>query len=150
MTDAIELRGRRKSELREAFRAIERDPERGPGTVVAFANWDDTRPYVDATLRGLLETGSITEPVKDERGRAVVTILGEGEDPGSSEPAQVTLQPAQIDQNRPEPPPQSGPGSGVEHWREYATETTQTAPNFWADKSRTEIIEALESQGVPV
>lgn len=166
--DAIELRGRRKSELREAFRSIQHDPERGPGTVVAFANWHDAHPHVDATLRGLIETNSITEPVRDNRGRAVVRILGENEDWRSSDVVDLTQvsidkeaaavfteevpqsAPSPSAQDRPEPPPQSGQGSGVENWREYAAATTGTPASDWADKSRSEIIDDLASRNIAV
>jgi len=163
MTDNIlVLRGRRKSELRKAFRAVQRD--QGPGTIVAFTG-AGVLPFVDATIRGLLETNSITEPMYDGQGRALVRILGEGEDSRTAEPVDLSgddvdaLVDPDFEPPEPEqpavtgdrnPPPQAGPGSGVGAWRDYAAAVTGESSEVWAEKSRTQIIEELSARNVPV
>lgn len=71
MTDPIVVRGSRKSVLRRRFREIQR--EHGAGTIVAFANGKSR--VAQECLRGLMETGSITDPVYSREGFAVVKIV---------------------------------------------------------------------------
>lgn len=52
------------------------------------------------------------------------------------------------EQERPERPPTSGPGSGVAAWREYAAAVTGSPAESWAALSREEVIELLDSEGV--
>lgn len=46
----------------------------------------------------------------------------------------------------PRRPPNSGPGSGADAWRRYAAEVTNSPPESWANLSREEIIELLDSE----
>lgn len=71
MTDPIVIRGPRKSVLRKRFREIQR--EHGAGAIVAFANGKSRA--AQECLRGLMETGSITDPVYSREGFAVVKIV---------------------------------------------------------------------------
>lgn len=43
-------------------------------------------------------------------------------------------------------PPKSGPGSGIEAWREYAAKMTNSPVESWSTLSRDEIIELLDSE----
>lgn len=48
----------------------------------------------------------------------------------------------------PQRPPTSGPGSGVEAWRRYAADVTDSPLESWSSLTRDEIIELLDSEGV--
>lgn len=62
--------------------------------------------------------------------------------PAAAEPTRAKPESA------PQRPPASGPGSGVEAWRQYAAEVTGSPAGSWATLTRDEIIELLESEGV--
>lgn len=51
-------------------------------------------------------------------------------------------------QDRPEPPPRTGKGSGVEAWREYASAVTGAPVVSYVALNRAEIIDLLEREGV--
>lgn len=51
------------------------------------------------------------------------------------------------EQQTPERPPTSGPGSGVTAWREYAAAVTDSPLESWAALSREEIVTLLDSEG---
>lgn len=154
MTDPIVVRGHRKSDLRKRFREIQR--ERGAGTIVAFTNGRAT--HVQACLTGLLETGSVTEPVYSDEGFAVVRITKDPDvgpeqwtmsNPAPGEIYQENVAgEAIVDTSHPTPPPTSGPGSGADAWRAYAAEATRSPYESWAALNRAEVIELLHSEGV--
>ncbi|PXY17352.1 hypothetical protein [Prauserella flavalba] len=52
------------------------------------------------------------------------------------------------EQEIPQRPPTSGPGSGVAAWREYAAAVTDSPAESWASLSREEIIDLLAAEGV--
>lgn len=58
--------------------------------------------------------------------------------------------PAPTETSAPDPqrPPTSGPGSGVEAWRRYAADVTDSPLESWLSLTRDEIIELLDSEGV--
>lgn len=51
------------------------------------------------------------------------------------------------EQQVPQRPPTSGPGSGVTAWREYAAAVTESPLESWAAMSREDIIALLDSEG---
>jgi hypothetical protein len=51
------------------------------------------------------------------------------------------------DQETPQRPPASGPGSGVTAWREYAAVVTGSPVESWAALTREEIVQLLDSEG---
>lgn len=46
-------------------------------------------------------------------------------------------------------PPLSGPGSGVKAWREHAAAVTDSEVEDWADMTRDQIVERLNTPDVP-
>lgn len=61
------------------------------------------------------------------------------------EPAPPPAEPVELNPQR---PPTSGPGSGVEAWRRYAADVTDSPLESWSSLTRDEIIELLDSEGV--
>lgn len=165
MPEPIVLRAQSKKQLRLAFREVQRT--HGDGVEVAFAN--ARSPHVQQALRGLAETGSITEPVYTSGGYAVVkTVVKNVEQPTFFDPPAEPISqqnvageelvvnqhedevpsPPSADLSDVKAPPTSGPGSSVEAWRAYASAVTGTDIAVWAQLDRTQIIEELRRRSV--
>lgn len=95
--------------------------------------FEDVEAYVARQYPGLCGNGT-------RRG-----LLGKAKN-RAEPPADETDEPA-TPVVTPERPPPSGPGSGVDQWRRYAAEVTQSPVESWSTRTRDEIIEQLDSEG---
>lgn len=78
-------------------------------------------------------------------------LFGRAEEPKAETqpppPGPESSEPAIDSDSEPVRPPSSGPGSGVEAWRAYAAEVTDSPAESWESLTRDEIIELLDSEG---
>jgi hypothetical protein len=88
-----------------------------------------------------------------QRGEVVEVADQEGADLCAAKMAEPVVDDGVEVSTPPEPesrvaPPLSGPGSGVKAWREYAAEETDSSVEDWAEMSRDEIVERLNTPDV--